>query len=255
MTDIITELNDGVLRVELNRPDKKNAMTSAMYLRMTEILNEADANDDVRVVLWHGAGGSFTAGNDLQDFIDNPPSAEGSPQQKLTNALIAFGKPLVAAVNGVAVGGGTTMLSHCDFVYAAESTRFQIPFINIALVPEFGSSFMIPAITGHLKAAELFLLGEPFTAAHAEELGLITAVVPDADVLSIAIAMARKLASKPAGALRASKRLLRATFVAQLREAIAGEGQEFSQRARSAEAKEAFTAFLEKRPPNFSKAA
>ena len=255
MTDIITELSDGILRVQLNRPDKKNAMTSAMYLRMAEILAEADANEEVRVLLWHGAGNAFTAGNDLQDFIDNPPGAEDSPQLRLTNAFIAFGKPIVAAVHGVAVGGGTTMLTHCEFVYAAESTRFQIPFINLALVPEFGSSFLIPARTGHLKAAELFLLGEPFTAAHAEELGLVTAVVPDAELMSTALATARKLASKPAGALRASKRLIRRAFVAQLREAITGEGQEFSKRAQSDEAREAFSAFLEKRPPNFTNPA
>jgi enoyl-CoA hydratase/carnithine racemase len=251
MTDVITELSDGILRVELNRPDKKNAMTAAMYSRMAEILTEADANDDVRVVLWHGAGNAFTAGNDLKDFIDNPPGTEDSPQLRLTNALIAFGKPLVAAVHGVAVGGGTTMLTHCDFVYAAESTLFQIPFINLALVPEFGSSFSIPVRAGQLKAAELFLLGEPFTAAHAAEIGLVTAVVAEADVLSTATATARKLVSKPAGALRASKRLIRRTFVAQLLEAVSGEGQEFTQRVRSAEAKEAFSAFLEKRPPNF----
>jgi enoyl-CoA hydratase/carnithine racemase len=251
MTDIITELSDGILRVQLNRPDKKNALTAAMYSRLAEILTEADSNDQVRVVLWHGAGNAFTAGNDLQDFIDNPPGAEESPQLRLTNALIAFGKPIVAAVHGVAVGGGTTMLTHCDFVYAAETTRFQIPFINLALVPEFGSSFSIPDRAGHLRAAELFLLGEPFTAAHAAEVGLISAVVSDAEVLSTATATARKLASKPAGALRASKRLIRRTFIAQLREAISGERQEFAERVRSAEAKEAFSAFLEKRPPNF----
>lgn len=255
MTDIITELSDGILRLQLNRPDKKNAMTAAMYLRMAEILTEADANDDVRVVLWNGAGDAFTTGNDLKDFIDNPPGTEDSPQFRLTKAFIAFSKPLVAAVHGVAVGGGTTMLTHCDFVYAAETTRFQIPFINLALVPEFGSSFSIPARAGHLKAAELFLLGEPFTAAHAAELGLVSAVVADAEVLSTATATARKLVSKPAGALRASKRLIRRAFVAQLREAISGEGHEFAKRVRSAEAKEAFSAFLEKRPPNFKNAA
>ena len=255
MTDINTELRDGVLRVELNRPDKKNAMTSAMYARLAEILTEADANDAIRVVLWHGAGDSFTAGNDLKDFIDNPPGTEDSPQFRLTKAFIAFGKPLIAAVHGVAVGGGTTMLTHCDFVYAAQSTRFQIPFINLALVPEFGSSFSIPARAGHLSAAELFLLGEPFTAARAAELGLVSRVVPEADVLATAKATAQKLAAKPAGALRASKRLIKQAFLAQLREAVAIEGEEFAARVRSAEAKEAFSAFLEKRPPNFAKAA
>jgi enoyl-CoA hydratase/carnithine racemase len=255
MNEILTELSDGVLRVEMNRPDKKNAMTATMYTRLAEILSEADANDEVRVVLWHGAGDSFTAGNDLKDFIDNPPGSEDSPQFKLTTALMSFGKPLVAAVHGVAIGGGTTMLTHCDFVFAAESTRFQIPFINLALVPEFGSSFSIPARAGHLSAAELFLLGEPFTATRAAELGLVSRVVPEADVLATAKETAQKLASKPAGALRASKRLIKRAFLAQLQEAVAGEGQEFAARVRGPEATEAFAAFLEKRPPNFSKAA
>ena len=159
MTDIITELADGVLRVEMNRPDKKNAMTGAMYSRLAEVLNEADKDDAVRVVLWHGAGDSFTAGNDLADFQANPPKDGDSPQAQLTEALVAFGKPIVAVVHGVAIGGGTTMLTHCDFVYAAENTRFQLPFINLALTPEFGSSFSIPERVGHLRAAELFQIG------------------------------------------------------------------------------------------------
>ena len=255
MSDINTEFSDGILRVELNRPDRKNAMTGPMYTRLAEILDEADKDDNVRVVLWHGAGDAFTAGNDIVDFQKNPPQSVDSPQARLTEAFIAFGKPLVAAVHGVAVGGGTTMLTHCDFVYAAESTRFQIPFINLALTPEFGSSFSIPARVGHLRAAELFMLGEPFTAAHAAELGLVTHVVPDANVLATAAATARKLAAKPAGALRAHKRLLKLTSIEPLQAAVSAEGQEFAQRVVSAEAKEAFSAFLEKRPPDFAKAA
>ena len=255
MTDIITEFSDGVLRVELNRPDRKNAMTGPMYTRLAEILDEADKNEAVRAVLWHGAGDAFTAGNDIEDFQKNPPQSSDSPQARLTEALIAFGKPLVAAVHGVAIGGGTTMLTHCDFVYAAENTRFQIPFINLALTPEFGSSFSIPARAGHLRAAELFMLGEPFTAAHAADLGLVTRVVPDADVLATAATTARKLAAKPGGALRAHKRLLKLASIEPLRAAVSAEGLEFAQRVVSAEAKEAFSAFLEKRPPDFAKAA
>src|SRR5215470_755583 len=141
MNDIITELSDSVLRVQLNRPASKNAMTSAMYIALADVLNTAAKNDQVRVVLWHGAGDSFCAGNDVGDFLKNPPGPGDSPQAHLTKAFIAFGKPIVAAVQGAAVGGGTTMLTHCDFVYAGESARFQIPFVNLALVPEFGSSF------------------------------------------------------------------------------------------------------------------
>jgi enoyl-CoA hydratase/carnithine racemase len=255
MTEINTELSHGVLRVELNRPEKKNAMTGAMYARLADILEEADKNDSVRVVLWHGAGDSFTAGNDIADFQQNPPQGNTSPQTRLTEQFINFGKPLVAAVHGSAVGGGTTMLTHCDFVYAAESTRFQMPFINLALTPEFGSSFSIPARAGHLRAAELFMLGEPFSAAHAAELGLVTRVVPDSDVLAAATTTADKLAAKPSGALRAHKRLIRLGSRAQLREAVDAESSEFATRVVAAEAKEAFAAFLEKRPPNFAKAA
>jgi enoyl-CoA hydratase/carnithine racemase len=255
MNEIITELSDGILRVELNRPEKKNALTAAMYTRLAEILEDAEEDDSVRVILWHGAGDSFSAGNDLADFLNNPPKAGKSPQARLTDALIAFSKPIVAAVKGAAVGGGTTMLTHFDFVYAGEDTRFQTPFINLALTPEFGSSFSIPASAGHLRAAELFMLGEPFTADYAVALGLVTRVVPDSDVLATAIATAEKLAAKPSGALRTHKRLLKMESIGKLREAVAAESLEFIERLSSAEAKEAFSAFLEKRPPRFAKAA
>ena len=255
MNEIIEELSDGVLRVELNRPERKNAMTGPMYIRLAEVFAEADKDEDVRAVLWHGAGDSFTAGNDIEDFLKNPPGKHDSPQSRLTAAFIAFGKPIVAAVKGAAVGGGTTMLTHCDFVYAGESTRFQIPFVNLGLVPEFGSSFSIPARVGHLRAAELFLLGEPFTPAHAAELGIVTRVVPDADLFATAMATARKLAAKPIGALFASKRLIKRASLGQLNEAARAEIQEFAERVRSPDAKEAFSAFLEKRPPNFNRIA
>jgi enoyl-CoA hydratase/carnithine racemase len=255
MNEIITELSDGILRVELNRPEKKNALTAAMYTRLAEVFEGAEEDDSVRVVLLHGAGDSFSAGNDVADFLNNPPKAGKSPQARLTDALIAFSKPIVAAVMGAAVGGGTTMLTHFDFVYAGENTRFQTPFINLALTPEYGSSFSIPASAGHLRAAELFMLGEPFTAAHAADLGLVTRVVPDAHVLATAIAAAEKLAAKSSGALRTHKRLLKMASIGILREAVAAESLEFIERLNSAEAKEAFSAFLEKRPPNFAKAA
>ena len=255
MNDGLTELTDGVLRVELNRPNKKNAMTGAMYARLAEVLAAADKDDNVRVVLWHGAGDDFTAGNDIKDFLENPPRGSDSPQARLTGVFIGFGKPLIAAVRGVAVGGGTTMLTHCDFVYAADNARFQIPFINLALTPEFGSSFSIPARAGYLRAAELYFLGEPFNAAQAADLGLVTRVVPDADVLQVAMATARKLAAKPVGALKAHKRLLKLASSSLVRAAVEAEGREFAERVVSAEAKEAFAAFIEKRPPNFAKAA
>ena len=252
MSDINTEFSGGVLQIEFNRPARKNAMTAAMYTTMAEILTKADQDEAVRVVLWHGAGDSFCAGNDVEDFLKNPPQANGSPQARLMETFIAFEKPLVAAVQGAAIGGGTTMLTHCDFVYAGESAKFQMPFVDLALVPEFGSSFSIPARIGHLRAAELILLGERFSAPRAAELGLVTRVVPDADVLATAAATAQRLAAKAGGALLASKRLLKRASIAALREAIAVEMAEFAARVTSADSKEAFSAFIEKRPPNFT---
>src|SRR5467141_4775576 len=184
MNEIITERSEGILRVELNRPKKRNAMTSSMYVKLADVFNDAAKDERIRVVLWHGAGDSFCAGNDVEDFLKNPPGPGESPQAQLMNALINFDKPLVAAVQGAAIGGGTTMLLHCDFVYAGESAKFQMPFINLALVPEFGSSSIIPGRIGHIRAAELILLGLPFDAGRAAELGLVTQVVPDKDVLA-----------------------------------------------------------------------
>src|SRR5271170_5047679 len=252
MTDIVTERSGSILRVQFNRPANKNAMTFAMYLTMADLFNTTASDDGIRVVLWHGAGDSFCGGNDLDDFLKNPPGPQDSPQSRLIDAFIAFDKPIVVAVQGAAIGGGTTMLTHCDFVYAGESAKFQMPFINLALVPEFGTSFSVPARVGHLRAAELFMLGEPFTAARATELGLVTRVVPDRDLLATATATAQKLAAKPSGALRACKQLIKRSSIDELREAVKIENQEYVERVPSAEAKEAFSAFLEKRPPNFN---
>jgi enoyl-CoA hydratase/carnithine racemase len=253
MTEIVTEHSEGILRVELNRPTKRNAMTSAMYLALADIFNAAAREEHIRVVLWHGAGDSFCAGNDLEDFLKNPPGPGESPQARLMHALIDFDKPLVAAVQGAAIGGGTTMLLHCDFVYAGENAKFQMPFINLAVVPEFGSSCAVPARIGHLRAAELILLGLPFDARRAAELGLVTQVVSDKDVLARATDTARKLAAKPAAALQASKRLIKAPFREQIKAAMKAENEEFSAQVRSEDAKEAFTAFLEKRKPDFTR--
>ena len=252
MSDIVTEKSNGILRIEVNRPEKKHALTAAMFARLADIFNEAAKDEETRVVLWHSAGDAFSAGNDIVDFLKNPPGLGESPQTSLMDAFIRFEKPIVVAVQGVAIGGGTTMLTHSDVVYAGESARFQLPFINLALVPEFGSSYSLPARIGYLQAAELYLLGEPFGAARAAELGIVTRVVPDQHLFATAMETAQKLAAKPGGALRASKRLLKQGFIDQVKAAIKLEMQEFSERVRSAEAKEAFSAFLEKRPPNFT---
>ena len=252
MSDIITERSGAILRVELNRPAQLNAMTSSMYRTLADILNEANKDDTIRVVLWHGAGNAFSAGNDIVDFLKNPPTPDANPQGQLMDAFVAFKKPIVAAVQGAAVGGGTTMLTHCDFVYAGESAKFQLPFINIAVVPEFGSSYSLPARIGYLRAAELFLLGEPFTAAHAAEIGLATRVVPDTDLLAIATKTAQKLAAKPNGSLLASRRLIKQSSIDAIKAAIKLETEALMEQVVSADAKEAFSAFLEKRPPKFA---
>src|ERR1700757_1623195 len=209
MSDIVSERSGNILNIQLNRPAKKNAMTSSMYIEMAELLDGAAKDDQIRVVLWHGTGDSFSAGNDLEDFMKNPPPSGESPQSRLMHALINFEKPLVAAVQGAAIGGGTTMLAHCDFVYAGESAKFQLPFVNLALVPEFGSSCLFPQRFGYLRAAELILLGQPFVALRAAELGLVTGVVPDQSVLAAAAEPAQPLANNPAAALQPSKRLMK----------------------------------------------
>src|SRR5712672_1075470 len=153
MDEIVTEHAGSILCVQLNRPTKRNAMTSAMYVALATIFREAANDENTRVVLWHGAGDSFCAGNDIEDFLKNPPGPGESPQARLENALVDLDKPLIAAVQGAAIGGGTTMLTHCDFVYAGEKTKFQMPFVDLALVPEFGSSWSVPASAGYLRAA------------------------------------------------------------------------------------------------------
>jgi enoyl-CoA hydratase/carnithine racemase len=226
-----------------------------MYLALADIFNKAAIDANTRVILWHGAGDSFCAGNDIEDFLKNPPGPGESPQSKLMDALVNFEKPVVAAVQGAAIGGGTTMLTHCDFIYAGEGAKFQMPFINLAVVPEFGSSCSVPARVGHLRAAELILLGDAFDAKRAAELGLVTQVVPDKEALAKATETARKLAAKPASALQASKRLMKQPFREQIKAAMKAENEAFSAQVRSDDAKEAFTAFLEKRKPDFTKTA
>ena len=251
MNDIITERSGHILRIQLNRPEKKNAMTLAMYVTLADLFNAAANDDQIRVVLWYGAGDSFSAGNDIEDFLKKPPGPGESPQARLIQALINFDKPIVAAVQGAAIGGGTTMLTHCDFVFAGENAKFRMPFVDLAVVPEFGTSYSVPARIGYLRAAELILLGSRFDAKRAAELGLVTRVVPDQELLATATDTARELAEKAPAALQACKRLMRSSTRDQLERAVKLENEEFSARVRSAEAKEAFTAFIEKRKPNF----
>ncbi len=251
MSDILTAQADGILTITFNRPDKKNALTSAMYAVLADALEAADQDNAVRVILFAGNGGAFTAGNDLQDFLNNPPQGDNTPVFRFLRAISTASKPLVAAVSGVAVGVGTTMLLHCDLVYAGESAKLSLPFVNLALVPEAASSLLLPAMIGHHRAAELFMLGEAFTPATAKDYGIVNAIFPDDKLLAEAMAVAAKLAAKPPTALRLTKQLLKRTK-GDVAGQMALEGDHFRSQLKSAEAREAMTAFFEKRAPKFS---
>jgi enoyl-CoA hydratase/carnithine racemase len=251
MNDIVSECRDGLLRIALNRPQKRNALTGAMYEAIAKLVTGAQLDDSIHAVLFYTSGEHYSAGNDLQDFLDHPPTAGDGPQKRLMDALRTTDVPLIAAVRGATVGSGATMLTYCDFVYAGESTKLHYPFINLALVPEFATSFSLPLQVGQLRAAEIILLGEPFDAHQALAMGLVSAVLPDEDVLQQAEKTARKLAQKPQAALRASKRLMRHQLRPRLEQAVADELIEFSKKLREPDAREAITAFLEKRAPNF----
>jgi enoyl-CoA hydratase/carnithine racemase len=252
MEYILNNLDGGILKIELNRPQKRNALTLDMYTQFAELLNTAQTKPEIRVVLVSAAGDNYSAGNDLQDFLDHPPGSGDGPQKQMIDALRVLDKPLVGAVRGAAVGSGATMLTYFDFVYASQNARFQYPFINLALVPEFGTSFSLPDQVGYLRAAEIILLGHPFDAPTALNLGLVTKVLPDAEVLGSAEKIAQELAQKPLAALKASKQLLRRQFRPRVEQATRDELVEFSERVRSADAREALAAFFEKRPPHFN---
>jgi enoyl-CoA hydratase/carnithine racemase len=253
MNNILTEREGGVLRVWFSRAEKKNAITAAMYQGLAHALRQAERDNAVRVALVHGAPEAFTAGNDLQDFLANPPNSNDAPAFQFLRTIHEFSKPLVAAVSGLAVGVGTTMLLHCDLVYCTPGTRFSLPFVNLGLCPEAGSSFLLPRLAGYQRAAELLMLGEPFTAETAQEIGLVNAIVPAESLLATAMATARKLAAKPAASLRETKMLMKQGIQDAVKLAMGDECEAFRERLESSEAKEAFTAFLEKRKPDFTK--
>lgn len=243
---------EGAVRtITFDRPEKRNAFTSEMYADLTDALEAADRDDAVRVVLLQGAGGAFTAGNDLHDFLEAPPSGEHSPVVRFLYALVAFDKPLVAAVEGPAVGVGCTMLLHCDLVYASEDCRFQLPFVNLGLCPEAASSYLLPRVAGLQRASELLLLGEPFDALRAREAGIVNEVLPHEVVRDRALERARSLAARPPAAVKCTRDLLRTGLRERLEEVLGAEIQVFAGRLVSPEAKEAFQAFVEKRPPDF----
>ncbi|MBA1148249.1 enoyl-CoA hydratase [Ectothiorhodospiraceae bacterium WFHF3C12] len=250
--EVITEIADGIMTVRFNRPEKKNALTQTMYGTVAEALQSADERDDVRVILLTGGGDCFTAGNDLNDFLNNPPRGEDTPVSRFLKGLTRTRTPIVAAVNGVAVGVGTTMLLHCDLVYAGEGATLHMPFVNLGLVPEAGSSLLLPALIGQQRAAELLMLGEPFDAATAERYGIVNRVCADAETESVAQGVAARLAAKPPEALRQTKDLLRHGQGERLRERMQLESGHFTERLKSPEAREAMQAIMERRQPDFS---
>lgn len=253
MSDILSHTEAGVMTITLNRVEKKNSLTAAMYAVIADALERAREDAALRAVVIQGHVTVFSAGNDIGDFLVNPPFTEASPVGRFLHGLSTFPKPLLAAVCGPAVGIGTTMLFHCDLVYAGDNAAFSMPFVNLGLCPEAGSSLLAPRMLGYHRAAEALLLGEPFMAEAALEVGLVNRIVPPTEANALAQAQARKLAAKPLSALLETKRLLKSGQAGLLAQQIAEEGASFARMLREPAAKEAFGAFMEKRKPDFSK--
>ncbi len=250
---IKTATLNGVATIEIARPEKKNALTGAMYLQMAAALNAATADGAVRAVLITGQPGIFTSGNDIEDFMQRGTDGGEPPSITFMKALMGCDKPVIAAVTGAAIGIGTTMLLHCDFVYVSDEARLAMPFVSLGLVPEFASSLIVPQLMGNVRAAEKLLLGDPFTGENAVECGIANAVLPAGEVANHARRIAERFNALPPGAVRDSKRLMRRARSQAALETIAVESELFGARLRSPEAKEAFSAFFQKRKPDFSK--
>lgn len=240
-----------VATLGFERPEKKNALTAAMYEALADAVATAEADREVRAILFHGTPEAFTAGNDLNDFLAQPPSEDGAPVFRFLRAVAGAANPLLAAVNGPAVGIGTTLLLHCDLAYAGEDARFQLPFTRLGLVPEFASTYLLPLAAGYQRAAELLLLGEPFDAARALEAGLVTRVVPAAQAFDAALEAAQRLARLPAASVRATKALLKRAHRAAVEAQLGAESDDFRRMLSEPAAREAFAAFLGKRVADF----
>ncbi|WP_038214506.1 enoyl-CoA hydratase [Xenophilus azovorans] len=253
MSDILVHTEAGVMTLTFNRVDKKNSITSAMYAALADALAQAKDDAAVRVVLIQGDATIFSAGNDIGDFLNQPPAGQDSPVFRFLRGIAQFPKPIVAAVCGPAVGIGTTLLFHCDLVYAGDNAAFSMPFVNLGLCPEAASSLLAPQMFGHHRAAEALLLGEPFMAEAALEVGLVNRVVPPTECNAVAQQQARKLAAKPLSALIETKRLMKGGQQAAVLARMDEEGASFGRMLREPAAREAFTAFMEKRKPDFSK--
>lgn len=250
--DILVHVESGVMTITFNRLEKKNSISSAMYGTMADALVQADASSVVRVVVFQGHEAVFSAGNDIEDFLNGPTTSQESPVMRFLCAISSFTKPLIASVCGPAVGVGTTMLLHCDLVYAGDNAAFSMPFVNLGLCPEAASSLLVPQMMGYHRAAEALLLGEPFMAEAALEVGLVNRVLPPLEANNYAQAIARKLAAKPVSSLIETKRLMKKGQSALVTQCIGDEAVSFGRMLREPAAKEAFGAFLAKRKPDFS---
>ncbi|MBA2964743.1 MULTISPECIES: enoyl-CoA hydratase [Ramlibacter] len=251
--DILTHVEGGVMTITLNRLERKNSITSAMYGAMAEALGQAQADAAVRVVVLQGHETVFSAGNDIGDFLNQPPGGLDAPVFRFLRGIAAFPKPLLAAVCGPAVGVGTTLLFHCDLVYAGDNAAFSMPFVNLGLCPEAASSLLVPRMFGYHRAAEALLLGEPFMAEAALEAGLVNRVLPPTEASNYAQAQARKLAAKPSTALAETKRLMKEGQLAAVQQQMTQEAEVFGRMLREPAAREAFGAFMDKRKPDLSK--
>ena len=243
---------DGVATLAFDRPDKKNAITRAMYQSLADGLTSAANDKSVRTIVITGEGGIFTAGNDVEEFLQYPPQPGDSHVTLFMNTLRDAEKPVIASVSGMAIGIGTTLLMHCDLVYAAENARFAMPFTQLGLCPEFASSYLFPRLAGYQRAAEKLLLGEAFMADEAAQMGLVSKVMPADALSSFVAAQAAKLVALPAESLRITKQLMKKDRAAGVDAAMQDELQHFIRLLQGPDAKEAFSAFLEKRKPVFS---
>ncbi|WP_298450288.1 enoyl-CoA hydratase [uncultured Marinobacter sp.] len=255
MTDFVqSQISNQILTVRINRPERKNALTHAMYTALGDALEQAESDDGIRCVLFTGSEDCFTAGNDLSDFASGlKGSFRETPVGRFLMLLAKATKPVVASVNGPAVGIGTTMLLHCDFVFAGTNARFQMPFANLGLCPEGGSSLLLPSWVGRVRAAELLMLGGAFIAEDAYRLGLINRVCDPSDTEKAALETCEKLVNQAPAAIRATKMLLNKPVQQELEATMLAEGELFSARLKSPEAAEAFGAFMQKRKPDFSR--
>ena len=253
MSDAIeVSISDQILTIRIQRPEKLNAITHDMYTQMIGAFEQAESDAQVKAIFITGTEDTFTSGNDLGDFLNKPPAGQDSPVFNFLKALSGLKKPLIAAATGSAVGIGTTIFLHCDLVYLGESAKLKLPFVNLGLCPEAASSYLLPALVGHLRASQAILLGETITAQQALNWGLANECYPDETYQAMAYEKAKKLVKQPAASVRLSKQLLKQSQETIVSERMAEEGEHFVNRLVSPEAKEAFTAFMEKRIPDFS---